>query len=111
VHGRRRAVVGYRSFIDTATIAAWGDPCRTRSKSVSTCEWEPPGRVSNGARRDRAPRPRKEIVVPTWLILILVGVALVILGVATNIGQFLIWIGVIVLVVSLILGLVGRSRV
>ncbi|GHH66624.1 hypothetical protein [Promicromonospora soli] len=47
---------------------------------------------------------------PTWLILVLVGVALVILGVATNIGQFLIWIGVIVLVVSLILGLVGRSR-
>lgn len=47
---------------------------------------------------------------PAWLILILVGVALVILGVATDIGQFLIWIGVIVLVISLILGLVGRSR-
>ena len=47
---------------------------------------------------------------PSWLILILVGVVLVILGVATNIGQFLIWIGVIVLVVSLILGLVGRGR-
>jgi hypothetical protein len=54
--------------------------------------------------------PRREINVPTWLILILVGVALVILGVATDIGQFLIWIGVIVLVVSLILGLVGRTR-
>jgi high-affinity Fe2+/Pb2+ permease len=49
--------------------------------------------------------------VPLWLILILVGVVLVILGIATDIGQFLIWIGVIVLVVSLILGLVGRSRV
>jgi hypothetical protein len=47
---------------------------------------------------------------PTWLILILVGVVLVVLGVATNIGTFLIWIGVIVLVVSLILGLVGRGR-
>lgn len=47
---------------------------------------------------------------PSWLILILVGVALVILGVATPIGQFLIWIGVAVLVVSLILGLVGRGR-
>lgn len=47
---------------------------------------------------------------PTWLILVLVGVALVILGVATEIGQFLIWIGVIVLVASLILGLVGRTR-
>ncbi|GAA4708324.1 hypothetical protein APR04_004530 [Promicromonospora umidemergens] len=47
---------------------------------------------------------------PTWLILILVGVALVILGVATEIGQFLIWIGVIVVVASLIIGLVRRSR-
>ncbi|MBO3084597.1 hypothetical protein [Cellulomonas fengjieae] len=47
---------------------------------------------------------------PTWLILILVGVVLVVLGVATEIGSFLIWIGVIVLVVSLILGLVGRGR-
>ncbi len=47
---------------------------------------------------------------PAWLILILVGVVLVILGIATEIGQFLIWIGVIVLVVSLILGLMGRRR-
>ncbi|MBO9570283.1 MULTISPECIES: hypothetical protein [Cellulomonas] len=47
---------------------------------------------------------------PAWLILILVGVVLVVLGVATGIGQFLIWIGVAVLVVSLILGLVGRGR-
>lgn len=47
---------------------------------------------------------------PAWLILILVGVVLVILGIATNIGQFLIWIGVVVLVVSLVLALVRRSR-
>ena len=47
---------------------------------------------------------------PTWLILILVGVVLLILGVATGIGQWLIWIGVAVLVISLILGLVGRGR-
>ncbi|GAA1738480.1 hypothetical protein GCM10009809_37020 [Isoptericola hypogeus] len=47
---------------------------------------------------------------PAWLILILVGVVLVILGLATEIGQFLIWIGVIVLVVSLVLGLMRRSR-
>jgi hypothetical protein len=53
---------------------------------------------------------RKESNMPTWLILILVGVALVILGVATEIGQFLIWIGAIVLVVSLVLGLMGRTR-
>ena len=48
---------------------------------------------------------------PSWLILILVGVVLVILGVATNIGQFLIWIGVIVLVISLILGTLGIADV
>lgn len=47
---------------------------------------------------------------PSWLILIIVGVALIILGVATEIGQFLIWIGVAVLVVSLVLGLVRRTR-
>ncbi|NMM17009.1 MAG: hypothetical protein HHJ14_07655 [Cellulomonas sp.] len=47
---------------------------------------------------------------PSWLLLILVGVVLVILGVATSIGHFLIWIGVIVLVVSLILSLVGRGK-
>ncbi|WP_369369836.1 hypothetical protein AB1046_13580 [Promicromonospora sp. Populi] len=47
---------------------------------------------------------------PSWLILVLIGVVLVILGVATEIGQFLIWIGVIVLVASLIIGLVRRTR-
>ncbi|MFC7879130.1 hypothetical protein [Isoptericola sp. NPDC057391] len=46
---------------------------------------------------------------PAWLILVLVGVVLVILGIATNIGQFLIWLGVIILVASLVLGLVRRS--
>ncbi len=47
---------------------------------------------------------------PSWLLLILVGVVLLVLGVATSIGHFLIWIGVVVLVVSLILGLVGRGK-
>lgn len=47
---------------------------------------------------------------PSWLILILLGVVLVVLGVATEIGQFLVWIGVVVLVISLILGLVGRGK-
>ncbi|HEV6955640.1 MAG TPA: hypothetical protein VKY86_20540 [Promicromonospora sp.] len=47
---------------------------------------------------------------PSWLILIIIGVVLVILGVATQIGQFLIWIGVAVLVVSLVLGLARRTR-
>ena len=47
---------------------------------------------------------------PSWLILVLVGVVLIVLGVATEIGQFLLWIGVVVLVISLILSLVGRGR-
>ncbi|QIK83072.1 hypothetical protein [Sanguibacter sp. HDW7] len=47
---------------------------------------------------------------PSWLIILLVGVVLVILGVATEIGKFLIWIGVVVLIVSLVLSLVGRGR-
>lgn len=45
----------------------------------------------------------------TWLILIILGVVLLILGLA-GIAKILIWIGVAVLVVSLILGLVGRGR-
>lgn len=47
---------------------------------------------------------------PSWLIILLVGVVLVVLGVATEIGQFLIWIGVVVLIVSLVLSLVGRGK-
>lgn len=47
---------------------------------------------------------------PSWLILVLLGVVLIVLGVATDIGIFLLWIGIAVLVVSLILSLAGRSR-
>lgn len=47
---------------------------------------------------------------PSWLLLILVGIILLVLGVATSIGHFLIWIGVVVLVVSLILAVFGRGR-
>jgi membrane protein implicated in regulation of membrane protease activity len=46
---------------------------------------------------------------PGWLILIIIGVILLILGFA-GVGSFLIWIGIAVLVVSLILALVGRGR-
>ncbi|WP_407317391.1 hypothetical protein UQW22_12785 [Isoptericola halotolerans] len=47
---------------------------------------------------------------PLWLILILIGVVLVVLGIATEIGQFLLWIGVVVLVVSLVLALMRRAK-
>jgi membrane protein implicated in regulation of membrane protease activity len=48
---------------------------------------------------------------PLWLILVIIGVILAIIGFA-GVGQFLIWLGVIVLVVGLILSFTGRrSRV
>ena len=47
---------------------------------------------------------------PLWLTLIVVGIVMIILGVATSIGSFLLWLGVIVLVVSLIMTFVTRSR-
>lgn len=45
---------------------------------------------------------------PLWITLILVGVVLAILGFA-GIADFLIWLGIIVLVVGLIFTLVGRG--
>ncbi|MBI9115094.1 hypothetical protein [Sanguibacter suaedae] len=47
---------------------------------------------------------------PTWLLVLLVGVVLLVLGVAVEAAKILIWIGIIVLVVSLILGFVGRGK-
>ncbi|SDC61606.1 hypothetical protein SAMN05216410_2025 [Sanguibacter gelidistatuariae] len=46
---------------------------------------------------------------PSWLLILIIGVVLLILG-FSGVGSFLIWIGVAVLVVSLILGLLGRGR-
>lgn len=47
---------------------------------------------------------------PLWLVLIIVGVILAIVGFA-GVGEILIWIGVAVLVIGLILSFTGRSRV
>ncbi|HEY3437465.1 MAG TPA: hypothetical protein VGK35_07230 [Actinotalea sp.] len=47
---------------------------------------------------------------PTWLIILLVGVVMLVFGFAVEAAKFLIWLGIIVLVVSLIMGLVGRGR-
>jgi uncharacterized membrane protein YtjA (UPF0391 family) len=47
---------------------------------------------------------------PTWLLILIVGVVLLIIGVATEAAKILIWIGLAVLVVSLILGLLGRGK-
>jgi membrane protein implicated in regulation of membrane protease activity len=47
--------------------------------------------------------------VPLWLILIIIGVVLLILGFA-GIADILIWIGVIILVVSLVLAVLNRVK-
>ena len=45
-----------------------------------------------------------------WLILIIAGVVMIVLGVAVEAAKVLLWIGIILLVVSLIGWLVGRGR-
>ncbi|MCG7287129.1 hypothetical protein MHY85_14250 [Cellulomonas sp. ACRRI] len=47
---------------------------------------------------------------PTWLILIIIGAVLLIIGVAVEAAKILIWIGIAVLVVSLVLGLLRRGK-
>jgi len=51
----------------------------------------------------------RRILMPSWLLILIVGVILMIIG-FSGVGSLLVWIGVAVLVVSLILGLVGRGR-
>ena len=47
---------------------------------------------------------------PTWLLVLIVGVVLLVLGVAVEAAKILIWIGVAILVVGFVLSLVGRGR-
>lgn len=47
---------------------------------------------------------------PSWLLILIVGVLLLVFGIAVEAAKFLIWLGIIVLVISLIMGLVGRGR-
>jgi len=47
-----------------------------------------------------------------WLVLILVGVVLTVLGIAVEAARFLIWLGIILLIVSAIMSIIRRgSRV
>lgn len=48
--------------------------------------------------------------VPTWLILILLGVVLLLVGAFTEIGNWLIFLGLLVLVCSLVLVLLDRRK-
>ncbi|GAA2725274.1 hypothetical protein [Cellulomonas aerilata] len=47
---------------------------------------------------------------PSWLLIIVVGVVLLILGVAIEAAKILIWIGVAVLVIGLVLSIVRRGK-
>ena len=49
-----------------------------------------------------------DFAMPAWLILIIIGVVLFVLG-FTGIGHWLIWVGVIVLIGGAVLTLLGRS--
>ena len=46
---------------------------------------------------------------PTWLIILLVGVVLLVLG-FSGVATFLIYVGIAVLVVSLVLGFLGGRK-
>ncbi len=46
---------------------------------------------------------------PSWLLIVIVGVVLLILGVAVEAAKILIWIGIAVLVIGLILSIVRRG--
>lgn len=64
------------------------------------------GKTPGGAMR----RTKGSRQMPTWLILIIIGAVLLIVGVAVEAAKILIWIGIAVLVVSLILGLLRRGK-
>lgn len=44
-----------------------------------------------------------------WLTLIIVGIILVILGVATDIGMFLVWLGAVLALISVVMTVVRRG--
>lgn len=45
-----------------------------------------------------------------WFVLIAVGVVLALLGIFIEAAKFLIWLGIVVLIVSIIMSFVSRSR-
>ncbi|WP_263120117.1 hypothetical protein [Cellulomonas sp. RIT-PI-Y] len=47
---------------------------------------------------------------PAWLILIIIGVVLLVLGVAVEAAKFLLYVGIAIVVISAILGLLRRGK-
>ncbi len=46
---------------------------------------------------------------PLWLILIIIGVVLALLGVFVGAAKFLIWVGIAILVIGIVVSLVRRA--
>jgi Flp pilus assembly protein TadB len=84
-------------------VVADRSPSGTASGLPRSQEWNPGGTVPD-------PHPQKGAVMPAWLILIILGVVLLIIGVAVSAAKLLIWVGIAVLVISLIMGLMRRTR-
>jgi len=61
-----------------------------------------------GSRAHEDDSPEREKIM--WLTLIIVGIALVLLGVFVEAAKFLIWLGIVLLVVSVVLSLLNRAR-
>ena len=70
--------------------------------SMTHCMVEGKGDLTRSPNETRTP-------MPSWLLILIVGVILMIIGLS-GVGELLIWIGVAVLVVSLVLGIAGRGR-
>ena len=69
---------------------------------MTPCMVEGKGDLTRSPNETRTP-------MPSWLLILIVGVILMIIGLS-GVGELLIWIGVAVLVVSLVLGIAGRGR-
>ena len=71
------------------------------------------GRVPPSAGTPAAVTEPKGAIMPTWLLILIVGVVLLIIGVAVEAAKILIWIGIAVLVIGLIMNFArrGSSRV
>jgi membrane-bound ClpP family serine protease len=70
------------------------------------------GRVPPSAGTPAAVTEPKGATMPTWLLILIVGAVLLIIGVAVEAAKILIWIGIAVLVIGLIMNFArkGSSR-
>ena len=66
-------------------------------------------RASRGSTRDR-PRARVRVMTTLAVILLIVGIVLLLFGLFVEAAQFLLWIGIIILVVAIIVGLMRYIR-